>query len=111
MIWETLGSLKCSHYPVFAKHFYFLVSVYGSCKMLLLMCELEFLSQLCTTKKYGCIGVKHAATGLWSSGDVFSNHESHFSVWQSDGRLWVCPLPGELCIGLNMTSITRLQLV
>jgi len=40
-------------------------------------------------------GVKHAATGLWSSGNVLWSDESRFTIWQSDGRIWVWRMPGE----------------
>lgn len=32
--------------------------------------------------------VKHTATGL-SSGDILWSDKSHFSVWQSNGQVWV----------------------
>jgi hypothetical protein len=35
----------------------------------------------------GWSGVKHAAIGLWSSGNVLWRDESHFTIWQFDERI------------------------
>ncbi|KAL7885795.1 hypothetical protein AOLI_G00060900 [Acnodon oligacanthus] len=33
-------------------------------------------------------GVKYASIGIWSDG-ILCSDERHFSIWQSNGRVWV----------------------
>ena len=40
----------------------------------------------------GCSGAKHTATGLQSSGDIYSGVPNHVSPY---GQVWVWWLPGE----------------
>jgi hypothetical protein len=44
----------------------------------------------------GWIGVKLAATVLWSSGSTFSRVVNHASPYGSlTGQIWICQMPGE----------------
>ena len=40
-------------------------------------------------------GVKLAAIGLWCSGKVFWSDESCFTIWHSDGQIWIWLMLGE----------------